>query len=97
MLKAYKEMASILVIGLDRKILGNHRSEPYRSRVFQIGSRSDPDPGNLVREPDRGSRIAFLSNTAKSSIDHAGISTNHAKISTDHTEICIPTIVLVSV
>ena len=35
-----------------------HRSEPIRSRVAEIGSRSDPDPGNLVREPDRGSRIA---------------------------------------
>ena len=50
--------------------VGKHRSVPIRSRVAKIGFRSDPDPGNLVREPDRGSRIAFLSNTGLNNLVH---------------------------
>ena len=56
---------SMKKIGSDRIYKNEHncRSDPIRSRAWPKGSRSDPDPGILDREPDRRLWIAIQYNT----------------------------------
>ena len=59
------EFSSMKKIGSDRIYKNEHkcRSDPIPSKAWPKGSRSDPDPGILDREPDRRLWIAIQYNT----------------------------------